>query len=171
MKSSDDAKDNNPGAEFRRVVDRLAAARAEQRAAEDERQRGPGLRQVLQRVAAALRFDSRGASAPAAGLRGALTATRHLLFSAKGRDIDLRVSPAGGRYTLSGQVLGPDEGGSAELAAHPRVGVVPPPTRRTSIDALGEFHLDDIDEGSYVLTLQLGADAVVLPPIDMRDGD
>lgn len=160
--------DERPEDEFNRLVVQMATTRADVRAARDERPLPwpQGLRQALQRVAAALRFDSRGTAAT--GLRGNLAETRHLLFSAKGRDIDLRVVPAGEGFELSGQVLGPDEGGEVALAAHLRAGGPPPvATRRTSIDPLGEFHLDAIDEGTYVLTLQLGRDEIVLPPIEM----
>lgn len=165
--------DERPEDEFKRLVTQLAHARTEARSLREERAaaRSPGWRQVLQRVAAALRFDSRGFSPAAAGLRGNLAETRHLLYSAKGRDIDLRVVPTGDAYALSGQVLGPDEGGLVALAAQLRAGgPAPAPTRHAAIDPLGEFHLDSIDEGTYVLTLQLGEDEIVLPPIDMRDG-
>jgi hypothetical protein len=165
--------EERPEDEFNRLVTQLASTRAEARALRDERQfpRSPGWRQVLQRVAAALRFDSRGNSPESAGLRGSLAETRHLLYSAKGRDIDLRVVPAGDVFALSGQVLGPDEGGQVALAVQLRAGGPPPaPTRHAPIDPFGEFHLDAIDQGTYVLTLQLGGDEIVLPPIEMRDG-
>ena len=165
--------DERPEDEFNRLVVQMATTRAEVRAAREDRPTAwpQGLRQVLQRVAAALHFDSRLSNPAAAGLRGSLTETRHLLFSAKGRDIDLRVVPAGIGFELSGQVLGPDEGGHVALAAHLRAGGPPPvPTRHADIDPLGEFHLDDIDGGTYVLTLRLGCDEIVLPPIDVGDG-
>lgn len=161
--------DERPEDEFNRLVVQMATTRAEARAAREDRP--AAWRQVLQRVAAAMRFDSQGGSTIAAGLRGNLAETRHLLFSAKGRDIDLRVVPAGDAFALSGQVLGPDEGGQVALASHLRAGGPPPaPTRLAAIDTLGEFHLDDIREGTYVLTLRLGGDEIVLPPIDMGDG-
>lgn len=158
--------DERPQDEFNRLVAQLAATRAGRTTGWPL---GSGLRQVLRRVAAALNFDSRGTSAPAAGLRGSHAETRHLLFSAKGRDIDLRVAPLAEGYALSGQVLGPDEGGTIALAAQLRAGApLPPPPRHAAIDALGEFHLEAIDPGTYVLTLQLGHDEIVLPPIEMR---
>ena len=165
--------DERPEDEFNRLVVQMATSRSDGRAARDDRfarPMGNGLRQVLQRVAAALRFDSGAHAAAAVGLRGSHAEARHLLFSAKGRDIDLRVGPSGGAYVVSGQVLGPDEGGRVALAAHLRAGSPPPPTRHADIDPLGEFHLDAIDEGTYVLTLQLGADEIVLPPIDVHEG-
>lgn len=166
--------DERPEDEFKRLVEQLATTRVEARAVRERRDARParwpqGLRQALQRVAAALRFDSRAAATP--GLRGHLAETRHLLFSAKGRDIDLRVMPAGEGYALSGQVLGPDEGGEVALAAQLRAGGPPPAaTRHTAIDPLGEFHFDALDEGTYVLTLRLGRDEIVLPPIEMGGG-
>jgi hypothetical protein len=161
--------DERPEAEFNRLVVQMATSRADARAGRGDRPATwpQGLRQALRRVAAALRFDSRGVAA-AAGLRGSLAETRHLLFSAKGRDIDLRLVPSGEGFDLSGQVLGPDEGGEVALAGHLRAGGPPPAsTRHAPIDPLGEFHLDAIDEGTYVLTLRLGSDEIVLPPIEM----
>jgi hypothetical protein len=164
--------DERPEDEFNRLVMQMATTRAEARAAREDRPTTwpQGLRLVLRRVAAALRFDSRLSDPAAAGLRGSLAETRHLLFSAKGRDIDLRVVAAGRGFELSGQVLGPDEGGQVALVAHLRAGGPPPaPTRHAEIDPLGEFHLDDIDGGTYVLTLRLGPDEIVLPPIEVGD--
>jgi hypothetical protein len=166
--------DERPEDEFNRLVVQMATSRGDGRASREDRVARPlgnGLRHVLQRVAAALRFDSGTGAASSVGLRGSHAEARHLLFSAKGRDIDLRVVPEGGAYALSGQVLGPDEGGQVALAAHLRAGSPPPPpTRHATIDPLGEFHLEDIGQGTYVLTLTLGRDEIVLPPIDVRDG-
>jgi hypothetical protein len=75
-----------------------------------------GAAAVLRRFVAALVFDS-GASTPdALGLRSGALATRQLLFTAEGHDVDLRLEPmAGGVWKLSGQLLGPDSSGTAEL--------------------------------------------------------
>lgn len=68
---------------------------------------------LLTRVLAALSFDSWASPAPA--LRGATVAgARQFLFSAEGRDIDLRISAAGNAWSIEGHVLGPDEGGRSE---------------------------------------------------------
>ncbi len=167
--------DERPDEQFRRLVVQMASSRTEAVAA---RPAASPLRQMLHKVVAALRFDSASVAPAASGLRGAwggamATAdVRHLLFSAKGRDIDLRVSPGDGGCSLSGQVLGPDEGGRVELAGHLRAGSPPPPpTRHAGIDLLGEFHVDDIVPGTYVLTLFVGRDPIVLPPIDIHAGD
>lgn len=140
----------------------------------------PGLwdsaRTALHRVAAALRFDSAAATPQGSGMRsaGATDATdaaeadgRHLLFSAKGRDIDLRVASAGRTWTLSGQVLGPDERGTVHLATQARGA---PPSRAwaaATLDDLGEFHVDGLVDGTYLVTLQVEGEAIELPPIDI----
>lgn len=115
---------------------------------------------LLRRIAAALAFDSWAQPAAAAGVRAPRSATRHLLFSAEGRDIDLRVTPSGGGYTLAGQVLGPDEAGEVELAAS--AGEAP---RLARLDALGEFRVEGLAAGDYRLTLRLGTDEILLPDV------
>jgi hypothetical protein len=74
---------------------------------------------VLERIVALLSFDSAAVSPLALGVRGAAGEARQLLFTAEGRDIDLRIAPASGRtsaqFEVSGQVLGPDTGGTVLL--------------------------------------------------------
>ncbi len=119
---------------------------------------------ALRLVLAVLRFDSAAQPAYALGMRSAGGGTRHLLFSAEGRDIDLRVHPGDGRFALSGQILGPDETGVVELscggedlASRPRV---------TTLDSLGAFRFDDIPAGTCRMLLRLGSDEIRLPPIE-----
>lgn len=112
-------------------------------------------------VAAALNFDT----AAAMGLRAGASDTRHLLFSAMGRDIDLRISPAADHFALTGQVLGPDEQGVIELAAQPGGDAESVFARIASLDERGAFRLDGVLGGTYRLTLRMGRDEIVLPPI------
>ncbi len=114
-------------------------------------------------VSAVLSFDSWAGPRLAPGMRSAASDTRHLLFNAMGRDIDLRISPAAGGFALTGQVLGPDESGSIELA--PQSGAAA--ALSSALDALGEFRLDAVQGGTYRMTLRLGRDEVVLPPIEV----
>ena len=122
-------------------------------------------------VTAVLSFDSWMQPALAGGMRSGATSTRHLLFSTDGRDIDLRISPdagaVGGLFALTGQVLGTDESGVIELAAHPAAGVMEP--RIVALDAFGEFRLGEIGQGTYDLTLRFEGDAIRLPPIVVGD--
>lgn len=124
-------------------------------------------------IRAVLSFDSWAPAPHAAGVRGMPSDTRHLVFAAEGRDIDLRIAPSAGLYSLSGQILGPDESGEVEVsiadseadgasaqaaAARPRV---------AALDALGGFKLEGVPSGRYQLTLLLSGERVVLPTIDV----
>lgn len=122
--------------------------------------RPAGTPSLLRRIAAALAFDSWAQPAALAGVRAPRSATRHLLFSAEGRDIDLRIAPAGDAFTLAGQVLGPDEAGEIELAASSGGAA-----RREPLDALGEFRIEGVAPGEYRLALRLGADEIELPAV------
>jgi hypothetical protein len=119
---------------------------------------------VLRHVAAVLSFDSWAAPAMAAGMRSLRSPTRHLLYSAQGRDIDLRIAPEAGAFVLSGQILGPDESGELELVRQdvPGAGSV-----RATLDALGGFQMDALAAGTYTLTLRVGGEEIVLPPVQV----
>lgn len=116
---------------------------------------------LFTRIAAALSFDSWATPALALGVRSMTQDNRHLLYSAQGRDIDVRITLAADRFALSGQILGPDESGEVELRSQGSS------VRRmvTRLDELGEFRLDGVDRGTYFLTLRMGSDEIVLPPI------
>ena len=119
---------------------------------------------ALRRVAAVLRFDSWALSPQAVGMRGTSDGSRHLLFSAEGRDVDLRITRhPGGGWSLAGQVLGPDETGQILLL--PAGGQAA--SHRASLDGLGEFHLDGVDAGPWRLSLETADTVVVLPDIDV----
>jgi hypothetical protein len=126
---------------------------------------GPSLAGAARRLLAALRFDSAAAGTLSLqGVRGGSAGARHLLFSTEGRDIDLRITPAGGAHALAGQVLGPDEAGEVEIAGSGA------PSLRTALNELGEFRIDGVPPGRYRLVLRLGGDEIVLPDIDVGDG-
>lgn len=124
----------------------------------------PGLRQ---RLSAWLSFDS-GAQPGLAGLRAGIGVhdIRQLLYSADGRDIDLRVTPSadGLHWQVSGQVLGPDRAGTAELMAG---GL----NLRAEWNELAEFRFDGVPAGECSLVLR-GADwEVVLPSFQTAEPD
>lgn len=127
----------------------------------------PGLRervaQALAPLRASLRFDSAALPGLALGMRSASAGTRQLLFGVGEHDIDLRVTLEGERYRVAGQVLGPLQGGTVELAAVD--GGAPP--RTATLDELGGFEVGELLPGRYVLTLQLGAQPLALPPIEL----
>jgi hypothetical protein len=121
---------------------------------------------VIRRVAAVLSFDSWSGPAMAHGMRSLSAPTRHLLFTAQGRDIDLRIAGVSESFSVAGQILGPDDAGSIELAVQhgeDRSAHV------THLDALGEFRIDGVRGGTYVLTLRMGADEIVLPAVEVGE--
>lgn len=127
-----------------------------------------GLAQAaLRLVRAVLSFDSWAQPPMAAGMRAGACATRHLLFCALGRDIDLRISPAADHFALTGQILGPDESGMVELQTQSGDDAGGTGARIASLDDLGEFRLDGVRGGTYRLTLRMGGDEIVLPPIEV----
>lgn len=135
---------------------------------------------TLRHIAAVLSFDSWATPAAALGMRSVAAPTRHLLYSAMGRDIDLRIvaqAPRSGdgsadepgrEFALAGQILGPDADveGVVELSAH-SAGLRQ--AHVTLLDALGEFRINGLRSGEHVLTLRLGSDEIVLPPIQVGD--
>jgi hypothetical protein len=128
------------------------------------------LQDGLRAVAAVLTFDSAARPALAYGMRAMGHETRHLLFSAQGRDIDLRISPSAGRFDLAGQILGPDESGTVELARRaeaPMNDRDARPALLARLDELGEFRLEGVDSGTVWLTIRTGGDEITLPPIDV----
>lgn len=119
---------------------------------------------ALRRVAAVLRFDSWALPPQALGMRGPADGSRHLLFSAEGRDVDLRITRhPGGGWSLSGQVLGPDETGQILLQPAGDQAA----SHRASLDSLGEFHLDGVAAGPWRLSLETADTLVELPDIDL----
>ena len=121
---------------------------------------------VLQRIVASLSFDSWATGDLAFGVRSVPSDTRQLLFTAEGRDIDLRVVPGASRFTITGQVLGPDLDGSVELSPVALAsGAATADAAVARLDDLGEFRLGDVSPGTYTLTLRLAETTIEMPGI------
>lgn len=121
----------------------------------------PGL---LRRLAATLRFDSLATPAPALGLRAGAERMRQLLFATEARDVDLRLEPeSGGRWRVSGQVLGPDEQGTAALL--PEFGE----PQLVAWNELAEFSFEPV-AGAHCRLLLRGADWELELPIEFTLG-
>ncbi len=116
---------------------------------------------LLRTLAARLQFDSAGLGAQVAGVRNMGEDTRQILFSAEGRDVDLRISPEGEGWLLSGQVLGPDATGRAQLAVGAYRGEV-------AWNELCEFSFQGVPEGEATLTLQGDDWEIVLPLMHLQ---
>jgi hypothetical protein len=123
------------------------------------------VQEIVERIRAVLSFDSWTVSPLASGLRSMPTQTRHLLFSAQGRDVDLRINPSANTFMLSGQVLGPDEFGALELARNDEQSVGSRSVRVVTFNRFGSFSIDDVEPGTYCVTLRMHRTVIELPPI------
>lgn len=144
----------------------VAAVQALQAARGAQAPAAPGL---LQRVVAALAFDSAGAPALAFGMRAGAPTSRQLLFTAHGHDVDLRITAAvpgaGDWWLLSGQVLGPQSQGQVSLAD--AGGSV---VSHCALSEMGEFRLAAVPRGRYTMNIRLGTVEVVLPELSVPQG-
>jgi len=118
----------------------------------------------LRRLVASLKFDSARRTPLALGLRSAGGATRQLIYFSEGRDVDVRVAAvhtAGGlQWRISGQVLGPDATGMAELRTGGQA-------RTTSWTELGEFVFGEVAAGQITLVLRSSDWELELPAFDV----
>lgn len=127
-------------------------------------------RAALRTALATLAFDSWSGGTLSYGVRGASTDVRHLLFSALGRDVDIRVSAVDDGFSVAGQVLGPDETGSVELervSADSAGSLLP--RMVVELDSMGQFRIDSIEGGAWIVRFRLGDDEVELPPIELGE--
>ena len=126
-------------------------------------------RQVWNRIAAVLAFDSWSQPALQHGMRSVASPIRHLLYSARGCDVDLRITPHAEAFSLRGQVLGPDESGVVELSTQRPDSTGEHVVRVTHLNAMGEFRIDGVRQGRYQLTLRVGNDQIALPPFGVGE--
>ena len=120
---------------------------------------------ILRRIVAALAFDS-STRTPAFGVRsGQAAPARQLLFGAGDFDVDLRLAAGEEGWTVSGQVLGPCEGGRVEAFA---AGAHEEATARASLNDLCEFTLPPVPEGVYALRLRLNDTEIEIPELSLR---
>lgn len=148
-----------PEALIRSAIDLFDPARARTRAA------SAAHRGLLPRLLAVLQFDSGQSSPLAFGRRSGDAEVRQLLYTLPACDVDLRVAPAegdGGRYALSGQLLGPDSTGVIVASA-----AVSDDTHSAVLNELGEFRLPPLEPGAWRLSLELPDKTIELPPLQL----
>ncbi|MDP9382871.1 MAG: hypothetical protein M3Q29_22585 [Chloroflexota bacterium] len=114
---------------------------------------------IVRRLVAALRFDS--AQQPLAfGVRFVLPPPRQRLYRVDDYDVDIRIAPEGSGHVVSGQVLGPINGGSVYLWDAMD-------TVQTELNALEEFVLPAVSPGCYTLRIDCGEVSVQIPDLDV----
>ena len=112
------------------------------------------------RIVASLTFDSMR-STPAFGVRSGQTAPRQLLFEAEGIDLDLRLSPQGEEWMVTGQVLNSGcAGGQVELQGEAA-------SETTELNELCEFKLSAVPSGGYSLRFRLQEVEVEVPQLEL----
>lgn len=116
---------------------------------------------AVRRVLAALSFDSMQLT-PAYGVRSGQAATRQLLYSAGGSDLDLRLMPKDEKWAIAGQVLGHCAGGQVELqnAAGDETAAM--------LNDLCEFTLPPVPAGNYRLRLRFNDMEIEIPELQLR---
>lgn len=116
---------------------------------------------LVRRIMAALSFDSLQMS-PAYGVRSGQEGARQLLYNAGENDLDLRVTPSGETWIVSGQVLGAQcAGGQIELQGASGIS-------HAELNDQCEFWLPPVPAGSYQLRLRLGLTEVEVPDLELR---
>jgi anti-sigma factor RsiW len=132
----------------------VAIARAVRLFAPFARPAGPGLRE---RLVAMLAFDS-GARPLTVGLRAASIVPRQLLYQAGEHTIDCQLTPAGERWVLAGQILGPGVARGVAL-------VGPDATEEAPVSEQGEFTLPPVAPGRHTLRVTLDAAEIEVPDL------
>src|SRR5919107_24606 len=107
----------------------------------------------LDRVAMLMRSDT------------SVDAPRDLVFGVGDFDVDLRLAAGEEGWTVSGQVLGPCEGGRVEAFA---AGVMEQSAARASLNDLCEFTLPPVPEGVYALRLRLNDTEIEIPELSLK---
>jgi hypothetical protein len=120
----------------------------------------------LRRWLTTLRFDSWAAPLALSGLRLMSSSSRHMLFAAAGRDIDVRIAPQADEFEIRGQQLGPDATGHVMLTLLSTQGSAAL-QRRAELNENGEFGFESVSQGTYRMIVCVGGDEFVLPPIDI----
>lgn len=117
---------------------------------------------LLRRIVAALTFDSSANLVPAFGMRSGQAASRQLVYSAEGNDVDLRLTPLKDQWVVAGQLLGDGcQPGEVRLEGETRSATAP-------LNELCEFTLPPVPSGSYRLLLRLGNIEVEVPQLELR---
>jgi anti-sigma factor RsiW len=115
---------------------------------------------MVRKLIAALSFDS-FSTAPAFGVRSGQSASRQLVYSVEGNDIDLRVTAEEDQWIVSGQVL-------RENCAEARVeidGVTG--SASTVLNDSCEFTLPPLPRGDYSLRILISDLEIAIPHLDV----
>lgn len=121
-------------------------------------QKFPAKEHVIKCLLGLLVFDDWQA-AYATSERYAGSDSRQLLYQAEDLDVDLRITPIEGRWSIAGQVLGERcKGGRVRIQSETV-------TEETSLNEAFEFVLPSVPDGNYTLRILLDDVVVEIPNI------
>jgi hypothetical protein len=122
----------------------------------------PRTQSSLRRIIAVLTFDSRSTS-PAFGVRSLHTASRQLLYSAEGSDVDLRIAIQNEECILAGQVIREDcVGGIVQISGAAG-------SMEAILNELCEFTLPPMPIGNYSLRVRMLDIEIEIPELELKD--
>jgi hypothetical protein len=113
----------------------------------------------LRRITAVLVFDSARMSL-ASNMRSGAPVKRQLVFRAAELGLDIHVVSTGSAWTLSGQVLGSDEGGQVALQGQAAI-------LQAALNDLSQFTLPPVASGTYTLIVRLKDTAIEIPTLEI----
>lgn len=119
---------------------------------------------LLQRLHAVLQFDS-WQMTPAWGLRAGQSSARQIMFNAGEHDLDLRITPLGQSWVISGQVLGTGQHGQVTLKEINDSANI---NLQAELNDLLEFTLPATAAGKYQLVLTLDNVEVIVPEFELQ---
>lgn len=111
-------------------------------------------------IQAVLTFDSLTTS-PAFGVRSGPSVARQVLYSAGEIDLDVRIAPHDGQWSITGQILGDCTGGEIELIAHQA-------NLNTKLDSLCEFAFEPVRAGAYTMRVRFDDVEIRIPEFSLR---
>lgn len=109
-----------------------------------------------QSLVAVLRFDS--GLTPVYGMRSGSGQARQLFYTVDEFDIDLRLAPRAGEWTVEGQLLGGNSSGTAELVSAGS-------SYNGDLNELGEFIFAGVRPDSYRLRISLPGLEISVPEL------
>ena len=93
-------------------------------------------------------------------MRSGASVKRQLVFRAAELGLDIHVASTGSTWTISGQVLGSDEGGQVALQGQAA-------TFQATLNDLSQFTLPPVASGTYTLTVQLKDTVIEIPALEI----
>lgn len=116
---------------------------------------------MLQRLIAVLQAEIAPGQAAFGERSAAAGQARQMLFSAGELAVDLRITAAGSKFNIRGQVIGDGFENATILLAGPKG------ETEATADELAEFELNDVAKGVYSLTFTAGDAEIVIEELNL----